>query len=200
MYFTINYNTGEIMDNQPESFKNKIVKQYKDFNLYVSEFGETYRQDGKERKQHIHRSGYLRTCIMINRISYAFQIHRIVAELFLPPPPQWMVDKCANEHWGKVLVLHKDNNKFNNHYINLKWGTLEDNTSQAFKDGLVQNSPGEKNGQAKLSDSLVHSICEFYQNGGSRKEAENSFDISRHQAYSIYTKRKWLHVSCQYDF
>lgn len=187
------------MDNQQGRFKTE-VRQYKDLPLYVAEDGTMFNAKGEERSTHLHRSGYLRVEVMVNRVRYILPVHRTVAELYLDPPSEELIDKCSKEHWGKVLVCHKDNNVLNNHYTNLYWGSLDDNTKQAFRDELVSKSPGEKNGQAKLTNELVHEICKFYESGGSRQQAEVKFDISRHQAYSIYTRRKWLDISQHYKF
>ena len=38
---------------------------------------------------------------------------------------------------NKPIVMHKDNNKQNNSINNLKWGTISENTKQAYDDGLA---------------------------------------------------------------
>ena len=53
-----------------------------------------------------------------------YQVHRLVAEYFLPNPNNY------------PIVLHKDNIKLNTHYSNLKWGTYSENNAQAIRDGL----------------------------------------------------------------
>lgn len=52
-----------------------------------------------------------------------FRVHRLVAEIFIGNPNNF------------PIVLHLDNNKQNNHYANLKWGTIQENTQQAYDDG-----------------------------------------------------------------
>lgn len=52
-----------------------------------------------------------------------FRIHRLVAEIYIGNPNNY------------PIVLHLDNNKSNNHYTNLKWGTVQENTQQAYNDG-----------------------------------------------------------------
>jgi len=54
-----------------------------------------------------------------------FRVHRLVAFAF--------IDKKENCD----IVMHLDNNKTNNYYKNLKWGTVSENTKQAFDDGLI---------------------------------------------------------------
>jgi len=68
-----------------------------------------------------------------------FRVHRLVAFAF--------VDKKENCN----IVMHLDNNKTNNYYKNLKWGTVSENTKQAFDDRLIDQrksyllSNGDKN-------------------------------------------------------
>ena len=59
-----------------------------------------------------------------------FIIHRLVAATYL--------ENTNND----PIVLHLDNNKTNNHYTNLKWGTIQENTQQAYDDGCCSwNKP-----------------------------------------------------------
>ena len=52
-----------------------------------------------------------------------FRVHRLVAMVYLGNPEELPV------------VMHLDNNKSNNHFSNLKWGTVQENTQQAYDDG-----------------------------------------------------------------
>lgn len=54
----------------------------------------------------------------------ALRINRIMGITYLPNPD------------NLPIVMHLDNNKFNNHISNLKWGTHGDNSRQAFTDWL----------------------------------------------------------------
>ena len=56
---------------------------------------------------------------------YAFLIHRLVAKAFIPNPD------------NLPIVMHLDDNGFNNCVENLKWGTISENTQDAFNKGLV---------------------------------------------------------------
>ena len=56
------------------------------------------------------------------------KINRMVAQTFLEPPSQELIDICSKQSHGKVLVLHNDSNKQNNYYKNLRWGSSKDNT------------------------------------------------------------------------
>ena len=47
------------------------------------------------------------------------------------------------------IVMHIDNDKTNNNVNNLKWGTISQNTKQAFDDGLLKNDKGFNDSQSK---------------------------------------------------
>lgn len=183
------------MENQQVRFK-----RHPDIPVYISENGDVKNLKGRTLKTFINWAGYLGCSVMLNGKTYTFQVHREVARLFLPPPSKELIEKCSKEHWGKVLVMHKDNNRFNNHYTNLMWGSLGDNTRQAFRDGLVNSAKGERNGSAKLSEEVVRKICERFQEGATRKDIMKEFGVSRHQAYSIRNRLSWVHISSEYNF
>lgn len=58
------------------------------------------------------------------------RVHRLVAIAFLPNPNNLPV------------VMHIDNNKANPVLSNLKWGTVQENTKNAYDDGLALNDKG----------------------------------------------------------
>lgn len=53
-------------------------------------------------------------------------MHQAVAETFLANPE------------SKPIVNHKDGNKKNNRKGNLEWNTVSENTSHAWKMGLIR--------------------------------------------------------------
>lgn len=95
----------------------------------ISEYGDIKsKKTGKVRKLRSNvRHGYLDVDLYKEGKVYYKRVHRLVAETFLQLPDQ---------HTNKV-VMHLDNDKTNNHYTNLKWGTISENTLQAYKDGLI---------------------------------------------------------------
>lgn len=76
-------------------------------------------------------------------------IHRLVAQTFLPNPDNLPV------------VMHKDNNKLNNHVSNLEWGTHSDNNLQSYRDWTSTTSRSSKVFyEIYKDDGSVHEICE----------------------------------------
>ena len=49
-------------------------------------------------------------------------VHIMVAETYLGPKP-----------FAKAMVLHRDDDKQNNHHSNLKWGTATENNNDRYR-------------------------------------------------------------------
>lgn len=99
-------------------------------NYEISEYGDIRNLNtGKIRKKRINSlHGYVEVDLYKNGQCSWKRVHRLVAEAFLDNPNSLPV------------VMHKDNDKTNNHYTNLEWGTVSENTKQAFDDGLEDTS------------------------------------------------------------
>ena len=93
----------------------KDIKNYE--GLYaITEDGEVYSIRRKNfLKQYKTPKGYMTVRLSKNNVAKGFQVHRLVAEAYLPNPnnlPQ---------------VNHKDENPSNNHLSNLEWISAKDN-------------------------------------------------------------------------
>ena len=66
-----------------------------------------------------------------------FQVHRMVAEAFIPNPN------------NLEQVNHKDGNKLNNVVDNLEWCTCSENVKHAYKNQLMKARKGIKNTRSK---------------------------------------------------
>lgn len=76
-------------------------------------------------------NGYLYTSIRCSDGKQrGCRTHRLVAEAYLPNPD------------NLPIVMYLDNDKNNIDVSNLKFGTVSENTKQAFDDGLVKNNKG----------------------------------------------------------
>lgn len=72
----------------------------------------------------VHHTGYVHASLVKDRKRYNVNVHRIVAEAFIPNPE------------GKKTVNHIDGNKSNNVVSNLEWSTQKENINHAIKTGL----------------------------------------------------------------
>ena len=89
----------------------KPIKGY-DGNYYVSNYGRvksTYHASEKFLTPINSGKGYLQVTLFKNHKSKKFLVHRLVAEYFVENPN------------GLYFVNHKDENKSNNHFLNLEW-------------------------------------------------------------------------------
>ena len=179
----------------------EIYKQHPLYpRLEVSNFGNVRdTKSGNPRYTKDNAQGYLYLQVRVDSKRVTLKIHRLVAELFLPEPSAELLVKCAGEHWGKVLVKHKDNNKHNNHFSNLEWSDLLGNTRQAWFDGLIESKIGEANGRAVLNEAIVRNLCIAFEYGMTPKKAVEVFGVSRQQATKIRAGFAWKHIWCEYD-
>ena len=74
----------------------------------------------------------------------ALQVHRLVAVAYVPNPG------C------NPVVNHIDGNSLNNHYSNLEWVTVKENTGHSFAMGL------QKKRFLKNEVIEIRKICDFY--------------------------------------
>ncbi len=77
-------------------------------------------------RTYLSNRGYQCVHLYKNSKCYRFQIHRLLAELFIPNPS------------NKAEVNHIDGNPLNNNLSNLEWVTHQENIVHAYKNGLVK--------------------------------------------------------------
>ena len=109
---------------------------------YITKSGKIYTYYGNNRffpkKTYVNRhNGYL--YVNLNGVDgkrLTRRVHRLVAIAFIPNPDNLPV------------VMHIDNDKTNPDVSNLKWGTCQENTQDAFNDGLATNDKGFRDSQS----------------------------------------------------
>ena len=82
-------------------------------------------------------TGYISVGLRKNGKKILYQVHRLVAESFIPNPE------------NKPQVNHIDGNKTNNHISNLEWVTASENTQHAYKMGLAKITDKTKEKMSK---------------------------------------------------
>lgn len=108
--------------------------------------------------------GYYQVSLCIDGKYRHFQVHRLVAEAFIPNPE------------NKPQVNHIDGNKLNNDISNLEWVTRSENQLHAYKTGLQKPLKGEENILSKtiLQLDLEGNYIKKYRIfNGSRKRNRN---------------------------
>lgn len=182
-------------------YKPELWEQYRDTRYDVSSKGRvrsTERPDksGHVRKngctilkQKLNKNGYLSVCIYGKWVF----VHRLVAECFVEREVSKNVDV------SKLVVDHINNVKTDNEYTNLQWLTYSENTTKAYKDGLISEVNAidkekkrkrfvEINKKHKKSISVVRKKDNKVFIFDSAREASKKFN--KHRAYfsEIITK------------
>ena len=112
-----------------------------------------------------------------------------------------MVATVYNGGWHKGLVVdHLDGNKVNNVSSNLEWVTHAENAQRAYDTGLHRKYYGDDNANSKVSDKLVHSICDALMRGISVKECSNIFDVSTNYIHKLIENKSHTHITSQYPY
>lgn len=138
---------------------------------YITSTGNIYKDYGNNMFYHKSvfpnkNNGYLYCGITYDEGQRQRRVHVLVAEAYLKNPNNLPV------------VMHLDNNKTNCCVENLKWGTIQENTQQAFDDGLQINDKSWEDSQS------IH-VCSFDLNRnllnkyGSVSEASRQLGVTK---------------------
>lgn len=95
------------------------------------------------------------------------RLHHLVAETYIPNPE------------NLPCVMHLDNNKENCSVDNLKWGTVSENTRQAFEDGLLVNDRGFEDSQSIQVDMYEVGSNALIKRYGSISEGARELGIEK---------------------
>ena len=101
----------------------KEIKDYPGY--FVSIEGDIY-SSFTSRIRKTKKESYYRVYLCGSNCQKWFQIHRLVAQTYIPNPN------------NKRYVNHKDGNKYNNHVNNLEWVTKKENGQHASQTGLIK--------------------------------------------------------------
>lgn len=138
---------------------------------YITPSGEIYKDYGDNKffhKAQFINHGYWYCNITYREGQRQRRVHILVAQAYVTNPDP--------EHY--TIVLHKDSNKENKHYTNLKWGTISENTKQAYEEGMAHNDKSWDDSQS------IH-VCQFTLQGelltkfGSVGEASRQTGITK---------------------
>lgn len=110
------------------TMRNKVnIKEIEQF-YQITEDGQVWSKiKNRWLKPQQNNCGYIHVCITkgVTRPLWLFN-HTLVALKYIGDPPT-----------DKHEINHKDNNRANNHYINLEWVTKSENHLKAYKNGRV---------------------------------------------------------------
>lgn len=136
---------------------------------YITPSGEIYKDYGNNK--FFHKAQFLNHGYWYCNITYKEgqrqrRVHILVAEAYIPNPE------------NLPIVMHLDSNKENKHFSNLKWGTVSENTKQAYEEEMAHNNKG-------WEDSQSIPVCQFDLQGnlidkfGSVGEASRQIGVTK---------------------
>lgn len=111
---------------------------------YITPSGEIYKDYGNNKFYHKAQwtnSGYWYCGITYPEGQRQRRVHILVAEAYVPNPN------------NLPIVMHIDNNKENKNYTNLKWGTISENTKEAYDMLMAHNDKSWDDSQS------IHIAC-----------------------------------------
>lgn len=118
-----------------------------------------------------------------NGIKKTHLIHILVACYFIPNPNNF------------PEVDHKDFDRSNNNWCNLRWTTHDDNIKHSAKVGRMPGAKGEKSPTAKHTNESVSKIRELYASGKyTQNEIAAMFGVKRHNISKIILRQRWAHI------
>lgn len=137
----------------------ELYFQNKPSGYMISNLGQVKKPDGTDAPLYYDKDGYTRFCLYIpknnpiyknkKRIAYPYKTHRAVASLFV-------TNKNPNEN---ELVMHKNDIRDCNIYLNLKWGTSKENMDDKFYSGRSKYLIGAEKSESLFSEKDAKDIC-----------------------------------------
>jgi HNH endonuclease len=108
-------------------------------------------------------------------------VHKLIAEAFLGrcPPGQ--------------MCRHIDDDRNNCRLDNLAYGSPQQNSEDAVKNGRIKRGQGLP--QAKLTEAQVHQIVELSEAGVARREIAARFSVKPKAVSDILSGRSWSHIT-----
>lgn len=104
----------------------------------------------KPRRATVGNTGYRMVSFCKNGKKSYFNVHRLIAIVFIGPPP-----------FPGAIVRHKDGDRTHDHPDNLQWGTYQDNADDRRKHGNTK--AGETHYRALFTQQQVNDIRTRFQ-------------------------------------
>ena len=151
----------------------------------VTNYGRVIRfntkpEDGTFANPYIMSTGYPAVFVQNNGKRTNAMVHRLVAECFLPKPAK-----------DQVFVIHKDRDKKNNYFTNLKWVSKQEHLQHAMSGDAWKNSYARRK-RYKLNEDRVRMIRRKLAEGKTRMRIiAKQFGITEMQLYRIKTGENW---------
>lgn len=132
----------------------KKIPDYEE--LYeINKNGLIRNSSGKTLSPHFDKDGYLRIDLYKNSKRTKFGVHQLVAKTFV------------DGYFDGAVVNHIDENKQNNHFSNLEWVTVKENTNHGTCIKRRAKTQGKTVAQLDLNGNV---IAIFYSTGDAERK------------------------------
>ena len=130
------------------------------------------------------RTNHQRVYLSRDGKKVGMQVHRLVADAFLPNPD------C------QPVVNHLDGDPLNNRVENLEWTTHSGNCIHAVRMGLTRlpNQRGASNSNARLTDASVLEMRTMHSSGVSVSHISKVFGVASKTVRDAVTFKSWKHL------
>lgn len=131
----------------------------------------------------INTGGYKHITLWKNGKPYMRRINRLVALYFIPNPD------------NLPIVMHLDDDKLNNSYTNLKWGTHQDNMDDMTNKGRQAKLKGSENNFSILIEEDIPDIYRRAWSGEKYRDIAKDYGVKAEAIGSIKRGVNWLHIT-----
>ncbi|RLC89135.1 MAG: hypothetical protein DRJ03_00855 [Chloroflexi bacterium] len=135
---------------------------------------------GYIRKTYLDGEGYPQMRLVKNGVTAYYRVHYLVLLSFCGPRPKG--HQC----------LHRDGDRQNVRFNNLRWGTQRENAADAIRHGTQVR--GETNGRSKLTESQVITIKKLLATGHSLRSLGKRFGVDHTTIGAIKLGKSWGHL------
>ncbi|AGH31867.1 hypothetical protein VPIG_00009 [Vibrio phage PWH3a-P1] len=141
-------------------------------------------------------SGYPQVCLKFDgRSRRVARCHRLVAEHFLIPPSQDLIQECKNAGLDYVPVEHEDDDTTNPDLRNLRWCSPSFNNKKASSKMDYSFINGSNQVNSKLVEKDVDEILDLLSAGLAQQRIADMFGVKQITISNIKTGRSWAHYT-----
>ena len=162
-----------------------------DFSHYLcSEDGKIFNTKNNQwRNPSSDKDGYEYLVLHNEGFKKYFRVHRIVAYLY--------VKNDDKDEYN--IVHHKDGDNKNNHFTNLEWTNVSENTRQGYITGKA-NQTGSNHSQARLNEEKVIEICQLFREGKTLAAIAKQYGVAPSTIGMIKNRTNWTSVTKDIKF